>query len=853
MAGTARHRSISAAWTQLRAYPGRMVAVVLAIVLGVGFVAATLVFGATYRAALGAEISARYVPVDVVITGAGDDDQQQLLETVSAVSGVAYAEAQPTAWTEFSGPAARGQLRLDTVSAQDRLRWFSVTAGTWPDGDDQILIDDTTAAANSLQIGSDVTLNTFDGGDRRTVTVVGIADTAASAFSGAQNQAFGSAALIDSLVPYGAGGPIVAVAAPGISPEQLQSAIAAAVSSGVTVMTSAATIELNLAEITGGAEVLTVVLLGFAITAVVASSIVIANTFTILLTQRRRHIALTRCIGGSRRQVRLELLAESGLVGVIGSVLGVAVGIGVGAVGAMLAGLDAAGPVLPVVPLVLTAIGGVVVTALAACAPAARATRVSPLAALRPVADAAEKRRSSGLRLVFAGLLTGGGLLLLGAAVLLPSLLVAMAGGALSACGILLLTRTYLPAVLRVVGRLGGAFGPPGRLAAANAYRNPGRAAAATAALRVGVGRIVTLQVGASSAQASLDNTFAERYPVDLAVTASGSAVPPAVMDAIARTDGIATSGVVTGATVESLRYITRGSGASGTGDGHDGWGADAGADGLDPSGLTILGVSERAAAALTAVPADLADDAVIVPSYLLSSGLAVGDRVMVSTATGFAEFRVAAGALARQGLNGDSLITTEAGLARVTGLAPTVAMWAAIDPGADLEQVTANVNTLIAAEPDLLLGGSAPERAAVSAALGTIITLATALLAVAVIIAIVGIGNTLGLSVVERTRESALLRALGLHRRQLRSMLAVEAALLAAVGAGIGVLAGIGYGWIGTATAFGQAGESLVLDIPWGQLGTVLLLAILAALLASVLPARRAARATPIQALAEV
>jgi putative ABC transport system permease protein len=139
------------------------------------------------------------------------------------------------------------------------------------------------------------------------------------------------------------------------------------------------------------------------------------------------------------------------------------------------------------------------------------------------------------------------------------------------------------------------------------------------------------------------------------------------------------------------------------------------------------------------------------------------------------------------------------------------------------------------------------------SSALGTIITLATALLAVAVIIAIVGIGNTLGLSVIERTRESALLRALGLHRRQLRLMLAVEAALLAGVGAAVGVVAGIGYGWIGVASAFGEAGETMVIDIPWGQLGLVLLLAVVAALLASVLPARRAAKATPTQALAEV
>jgi len=242
-----------------------------------------------------------------------------------------------------------------------------------------------------------------------------------------------------------------------------------------------------------------------------------------------------------------------------------------------------------------------------------------------------------------------------------------------------------------------------------------------------------------------------------------------------------------------------------------------------------------------------------LAPSHLLSVGWSVGDRVLVRTTTGSAEFTVAAGALSGQGIEGNSLVTTAAGLRKVMPDAPTLAVWAALEPSADLETVTAELNRMIAAEPGLTLGGSAPERAAVATALGSIITLATGLLAVAVIIAIVGIGNTLGLSVIERTRESALLRALGLHRRQLRLMLAVEAGLLGIVGAAIGLLAGIGYGWIGAASAFGEAGEAVVLDIPWLQLGMVLGLAVVAALVASVLPARRAATATPTQSLVEV
>ncbi len=830
-------RSVTAAWNQLRVYPARMVAVILAITLGVGFVVATLVFGATFRAALGDSVSARYTGADVVVTdpdGTQSDgaEQAQLLNRIAALPAVDHAEFQPFTWPTFASAEARGTIRVDTLPQDERLRWFEVTDGYWPSSDQQILVDRTTAATTGLQVGDTLTLATDDGRTPQTVTVSGIADTSASAFSGAGNQAFVPASLMSALSPGGLAGPMVAIAEPGTSADELRDAIAAVAPAGLSVLTGAEQSAKAVAQITGGATVLTIVLLGFAVIAVVASGIVIANTFTILLTQRRRHIALTRCIGGSRVQVRREVLAEAALVGTIGSLIGIGLGIAVGAVGGYLVGFDATRPAVPGFPIVLTGLGGIAFTTLAAYAPASRAMRIPPLAALRPVPDAAEQHRSSVLRVTVAAGLTGFGVLLLVLAVAGPSLLLGMAGGALSACGILLLTRTFLPAMVRVVGRLAGVFGAPGRLAAANAHRNPGRAAATTAALMLGVGLIVTLQVGTASAQVSLDRAVDARYPVDIAVTSSGSAIPSSVIAAVTGADGVRAGGGLPASTVVSI-----------------------GAVGGEPEatdGLMILGVTPEAAGALGSAPDGLADDSVIVPSYLLSAGLAVGDRMTIRTPSGTGDFTVATGALAHQGINGDALVTTAAALRTLEPAAPTLAVWAGVDAGADLSELTATVNRIVAAQPDLALGGSAPERAAVSSSLDTIITLATALLAVAVIIAIVGIGNTLGLSVIERTRESALLRALGLHRRQLRYMLAIEAALLAGVGAAVGVLAGIGYGFVGVASAFGEAGESLVLDIPWGQLAAVLVLAILAALLASVLPARRAAKATPTQALAE-
>ena len=179
-----------------------------------------------------------------------------------------------------------------------------------------------------------------------------------------------------------------------------------------------------------------------------------------------------------------------------------------------------------------------------------------------------------------------------------------MAGGALSACGILLLTRTFLPATLRLVGRSGRRVRPAGRLAAANAHRNPGRAARTTAALMLGVGLIVTLQVGASSAQASLDRSFAERYPVDMAVTGSGFAPSPASVIAAVMAGGRDPAE----RRAPRHRYRRR---------------CCRRRRRNQRQVMTILGVGDRAAAgASAACRTDLSDDSVIVPSYLLSDGV---------------------------------------------------------------------------------------------------------------------------------------------------------------------------------------------------------------------------------------
>ncbi len=825
--------------SEIRFRSGRFVAVTLAVLLGVGFVAATLVFSATYRADLADRVTAPYRGADLIVTpnldssGTADD----LLTQIRAVRGVEHAESIPTEYVGYTAVESRGTIALHVVPDDERLRWFGLEGGRWPAGTDELIVDRSTATTANLAVGQQLSLSVGPNeGEMPAMTVVGIADTSSSAFSGTQPTAYVTPQMMAGISETSGGessaltsAPIAVLADNDVSDGDLRTAVGTVVGDAAVVQTSDERADEAIADLTNGVDILAIVLLGFAVIAVVAAGIVIANTFTILITQRRRQIALTRCVGATSRQVRRDLLTEAGLIGLAGALLGILVGSGVGWLGARLTGLADGWPVLPPVGLAITAAGGVLLTVLAAVAPASAAMRVAPLVALQSVPEDAPRRRAGRRRASVALLLTVAGVALLAMAVLGNQVLLALGGGALSAVGILLLSPTFVPPLLRLVGVAAGLAGVPGRLAALNGRRNPGRAAATAAALMLGVGLIVTMQVGAASAQASLDRALEQQYPVDISITGVGDPIARTVIDMVAAQPGLRAAAAIPGAAADVA------------GPGGDEVATDA----------TVLGVGAGAGAVLAEIPAELRDDTVLVPGYLLTGQLSVGDRVTVTVGGRSGTFSVAAGVLTDQGLNGGSFVLTGASLARLTADPAPLAIWAALDPGADAEQVTSDLNRIIARTADLSLGGSAPERAATSSALGTIVTVAVALLAVAVVIAVVGIGNTLGLSVIERTRESALLRALGLQRRELRWMLAIEAVMLAVIATVVGVLAGIGYGWVGVRSAFGEAGGDSTLAVPWASLVVVIAVAVAAGLLASVLPSRRAAMTPPTHALA--
>ncbi len=805
---------LRSAIAELRSHPGRFAGVCLAIVLGVGFAAATLVYASSSSRALTRSIAVDVSRVDVVVTA---ENGHLDLPGLARIDGVRQVEPAIRSHIDFTSPNSRGSLRLANIPVDPQLRWYALAAGRWPNGNSELAVDGGTATRDSLRLGSRVTLGS--GADARKVTVVAILDTGVSPMADVSDSGYGTLGLVTALSSTEVDTAYLTVT-PGTTADQVAESINAALGASVTAATAASVAAAAAVHLGGGSDVLTVILPAFVALAGLVAAMVVANTFTILITQRRRQIGLLRCIGATGAQVRRSALAEALVVAVIGSFLGLVAGVAIGRIACAVAGIDAAD--VRADPLRLGAVGllGVAVALTAALAPTARASRISPMAALRQVESVDRERTLGGARLALGALMLLGGGAVLGGGVRFKDLGIAVIGGAVTAIGVLVLLRVVLPGVLRLVSGVGGLFGAPGRLAVANTLRNPARAAATCTALVVGVGAVVTLLVASSSAQAGADRAVSVRSPLDLQITAPEGALPGSLLSSVSRVAGVQAAVAVPGTRVT-----------------------------LNGDDYTLFGPSTDQLGRVRN-GGDLAPGQVALPGDLAEQlALRNGDPITLRRGVASVTLTVVARPITDDG----SLVATRRDLLTLDPHAVISAVWGKFAADASPNDVIADVNPLVLGLTGVQVSGSGVERAATADLLGSLIRIALVLLTVAVVIALVGIGNTLSLSVLERTRESALLRVLGLRRRQLRSMLAVEAMVLAGVAAVVGSVVGVLFGWAAVGAAFGQAGQAVVLTVPFGQLAAVLVGALAAGVLASVLPARKAVRATPIQALVEV
>lgn len=853
---------IRLALAQMRRSLGRLVSAGIAIVIGTAFVAATLVAGNVIERTTQASMVASLADADLVVraeTLTPDD-----VAALRAVDGVAAADGQVSLWTELTVGAERAYPEVTTTSSDPRLEPQKVAAGAFPTAPGQVALPSGLAERLGVGVGDEVTavrvLWDPATGESTEVTeplaVVGLTNDPTGAFAQTEG-----AVVIDPAdavrwyeTETGEGltyRTAVVALEEHADPGRVRADLAAAVPSAVVQTTQERAAQLT-AEATGDAGALTAVVLGFAAIALLVAALVVANTFQVLVAQRTRTLALLRCVGADKSQVRRSVLLEAGVLGAVASGAGLALGLLLAQVTLFV--LAKANPTVPLpatapitAPVVVAPLlAGTVVTLLAALAPARAATRVAPLAALRPADAPATARRASRARLGLAAVLVVGGILLLAGGVLIGGtpggvmvgLPVGILGGAMSFLGVIIGAVLWMPRVVSVAGRLVAGTSPSAKLAAANALRNPRRTAATSAALLIGVTLVAMMSTGAASARSTLAGELNSHFPVDVLVVDPGVSVgaeeaEPAitgdVVDRLTAVPGVAGVGRARVLTVT--------------------WADEAGDLGFQ----SLRVVPPETAAELLLDPGqarDLADGTVVVARDVAGPlGLRDGD-VVTLRADGSADGGTAeAQATVAVSAFPDGLLATPATFAGLGVELPPNELWLRFDDDADVVATMDGVQEALSDVPLQVLG-AALERTTFERVVDTLLAVVVGLLAAAVVIALIGVANTLSLSVIERRRESATLRAIGMSRGQLRASLAVEGTLIAGVGAVLGTVLGLAYGWAGTLTVLRAIGP-VSLELPWRDIGLVLLVALVAGLLASVLPARSAARTSPVAALA--
>ena len=815
---------------QLRTHAARLIASTLAVVIAVGFVVATLVLNETSRSTVLDTVGARYVASAAVVSSPSYESLADDVATLGALAPVgAIAPAYETSVSaEVPGRPGAQYLSVQAVADAPQLRWEQLSSGRLPAGAGEVAVTDRTRA----EVGDVLTVSLYDADGEATTeeaTVTGIVDLRGDPEAGLYARGFVTEAQARA---WGAGDPteLRIAAGPGFGADEVVGAVGGAVSGDVVVRTGEEQAERTAAAMMGNATALATVLLVFGTVAVVVAGLVIANTFAVLLAQRTRELALLRCVGATARQVRRSVLGEALVTGLVASAVGVAAGIGLAALISAVVGSNSAVPLSGVaVPLWAVGVGllvGTVVTVLAALAPARAATRVAPLAALRPTDPAPLRSHPGLLRLVLGLLLAVPGSALLVAGALAQEVLVALPGGVLSFLGIVLLAQRAVPPVVAGAGRLAARLGGvPARLAAGNATRNPRRTAATATALLIGVTLTSAFVVGAASTRATATAGLDAEFPTDVVVQSFSDDLPASLAGALGELEQVTGTAPVIGADV------------------------------TDPAGDPFYahGVDAAAASAVmrstdgTVLPRP---GEIVLPEWA-SEAYAVrdGDVLTLTDEDRSSALRVVV-------TDEDQAPLLDAGelraLAGETGLSELWVMLAEADPDAQVAGVDEVTDLVGEAAPEAQVTGLVTMRIELDEILDVLLLVVTGLLSVAVVIALIGVGNTLALSVVERRQENGLLRALGLTRGQLRGLLAWEAVLVAGVAAVLGVLVGGAYGLIGAASVLGELG-GIVLDVPWLQVAAIVVVATLAGLLASVLPARRAARTAPVAAIASV
>ncbi|WP_433470157.1 ABC transporter permease [Spirillospora sp. CA-128828] len=821
----------------LRAHKLRLLLTAVAITLGVGFISGTFVLTDTMDKGVAKTFAKSADRVDFAVLPNDDDPDKgvptHLLGEVRALPGVTDVQGLVQGDAALVGKDGKAVGDFPTVGMSvpsGRLLRYDVDKGRPPSGGGETVLDTEVAKREGYTVGDTVTV--LDKKERpHRFKVVGLVDFGIdqeASFRGAVGFDSATAMLMTGEKTYReldvAGGS--------------KAAVKAAAGGSYEVYTGEE-LGARLAKAAGAdTKIIRTGLLIFGLVAMLVSALVIYNTFSILIAQRMREMALLRCVGATRRQVFGGVVAESAVVGLVGSVLGLLAGVGLGegalvAVNRLDANVSVAGPSLAVRTIVIGLLVGIVVTVLSALLPARAATRVAPVAALRADLEPGSGRFRLGLpRTVIAVLLGAAGLALgvLGSVVMekgeTAMYMVAFSGGVFFLAMI-----AAMPALVRPLGRLAGAAparlgGVPGRLAVANAQRAPRRTATTTIALTVGVGLMSLFAVVAASGKATASHKLEEQFPVQFQIRTQDfdGTLPHALTEALRKRPEV--TGVVetrskdtkVGGDDEEIETIT-----------------------TSALGTILKPDMKQGTLAAALKPGTAMVDA----ETAKTAGRGLGQTLQVRTARGTVPVKITA--VYAAGGNFEGVLVPEADFTRYFGVRDPAGIYVKTRDDIPAAQARKAVDEAARPFPAAKVASSAEFEETMTKAIDMMLMIFGGLLGLAIVIALFGIANTLTLSVVERTRESALLRALGLTKRQLRRMLSVEALVMAVIGAFTGVVLGVAFGWAAT---HAMAADS-IFALPYLQVIGFVVLAGAAGTVAAVMPARRAAKTSIVESLA--
>jgi putative ABC transport system permease protein len=830
----------------LIAHKLRLALTALAVVLGVAFMSGTFVLTDTIKHTFNTLFQQTSVGKDAVVRavapyGGNSTDfnsdrpltPESLLATVQATPGVAAADASVgglvTVLNKAGKPATTHAPTLAFSWLPDRrLSALTLRSGRAPSAPTEMTIDNGTAKKEHFNLGDQLTVIGNQG--PRQYTVVGI-----TGFGSTDNLA--GAALAAFTLPTAqamAGKPgyvseIDVAAAPGTSSQTLLAAIGNRLPKGFEVVTGAEAAAQQANSVSQSLNQFNTILLVFAGIALFVGAFLIFNTFSILVGQRTRELALLRAVGASRRQINASVLGEAFFTGLLGSAVGLGVGVALAA--GLYSLLSALGVDLPRSTLQFEArtaivglLVGTIVTLVSAVLPAVRAGRIPPAAGLREdavIQDTSLRRRATtgaavflvGVLVLAVGLFASAGILAVGV------------GAAVVFVGVAMLAPFVVKPMVEVLGRpLPALAGVTGQLGKENAGRNPRRTAATASALMVGLALVAAIATLGQSATASFNGLFDKSVKADYVLTASGiSTVAPAAETAVGGVPGVTA--------VSGIRQANWHLGRVGKQ-----------VTGIDAvAGPQVLNVQIVSGSVRALGQNELLVDNTVAKNdhYRIGEALPMG-----FVATGVKPV-VIGGTYKTNQFLGNYVISNQLLAANVNQVQDQAIALRTTSVG---PQMTAALEAALHSYGNVKVQTAAQFKSDQKKQLGTILAIVYALLGLSIVIALIGVVNTLALSVMERTREIGLLRAVGMHRRQLKRTIRAESLLVSLIGAILGLVLGVGLG----AAVVSALSSSFIttLAIPVPTIIVVLILAAIFGVAAAVWPARRAAKLDVLEAI---